>query len=85
MRRKREVDRAESVYSERRTNYELRELLEELLALTRTLVRKHSPMTREELESAEARILWLAEEIYRAATEPVRLGPRGPGAARGRR
>lgn len=71
--------------SERRENYELRELLEELLALTRTLARKHSLMTREELAIVEERIIWLAEEIYGAATEPVRAVSSGSGVARERR
>lgn len=77
MRREGKVDRPESVRSERRANYELRELLGELLVLTGMLARKHSLMTGAELETAEERVVWLAQEIYRAATEPVRLGPAG--------
>lgn len=72
------MEAPERAARERRRNYELRELLEELLFLSRTLARKHSLMTREELTAAEERITWLAEQVYRAAIEPVRLVPERP-------
>ncbi|MBI4541000.1 MAG: hypothetical protein HY704_15975 [Gemmatimonadetes bacterium] len=62
-------------HAERRRNHELRQLLDELMTVARTLTRKHSLMTQEELASAGERIGWLAEEIYRAAIEPGTLLP----------
>lgn len=66
-------ERSEQAQHEQRSNLELRERLEELLALARLLNRKRSLMTREQLEEVAVRMAWLSEEIYRAAVAPIRL------------
>lgn len=53
--------------SERRSNYELRERLDEIVALARKLSQDGTAMSREELDSVRARIEWLSEEIWTAA------------------
>ena len=53
--------------SERRRNYELRERLDEIVALARKLSQDGAAMSREELDSVRARIEWLSEEIWAAA------------------
>jgi hypothetical protein len=53
---------------ERRRNLTLRELLDELLLHVRAVARRSSTMTPEELEHAQQRLEWLAEEIWRSAT-----------------
>jgi hypothetical protein len=53
--------------SERRRNYELRERLDEIVALARKLSQDGTAMSREELDSVRARIEWLSEEIWAAA------------------
>lgn len=53
--------------SERRSNYELRERLDEIVALARKLSQDGTAMSREELDSVRARIEWLSEEIWAAA------------------
>lgn len=53
--------------SERRTNHELRERLDEIVALARKLSQDGSAMSREELDSVRARIEWLSEEIWASA------------------
>ena len=53
--------------SERRSNYELRERLDEIVALARKLSQDGAAMSREELDSVRARIEWLSEEIWTAA------------------
>lgn len=52
---------------DRRRNLTLRELLDELTWHVRSVARNHSTMTPSELEYAEERLEWLAEEIWRAA------------------
>ena len=54
---------------ERRHNRPLREALEDLIAHTRELVRRVKQMTPAELDYAEQRLEWLADEVWRAATE----------------
>ncbi|MBI4521388.1 MAG: hypothetical protein HY701_11160 [Gemmatimonadetes bacterium] len=66
-------ERSEQAHREERSNLELRERLEELLALARLLNRKRSLLTREQLEEVAVRMAWLSEEIYRAAVDPIRL------------
>jgi hypothetical protein len=53
--------------SERRRNFELRERLDEIVALARKLSQDGAAMSREELDSVRARIEWLSEEIWAAA------------------
>ncbi len=52
---------------ERRSNFELRERLDELFDLAVELSRRREELTRDEIEDAQARFEWLAEEIWRAA------------------
>lgn len=53
---------------ERRRNRELREMLDELLEHTRGLARRAKDMTPEELDYAQQRLEWLADEVWRVAT-----------------
>ena len=52
---------------DRRKNLELRERLDEIVALARVLTQQGPDMSREELDEARLRIEWLAEEIWGAA------------------
>jgi hypothetical protein len=52
---------------ERRSNFELRERLDQLIELARELSRTGSSLSREELDEARLRIEWLSEEIWTAA------------------
>jgi hypothetical protein len=54
--------------TERRSNHPLRDVLDELLAHTRDLSRRSKTMTPVELEYAEQRLEWLADEVWRVAT-----------------
>jgi len=54
--------------AERRSNRPLREVLDELLAHTRELVRRAKDMTPAELDYAQQRLEWLADEVWRVAT-----------------
>ena len=56
---------------DRRERRELRELLDELVTHVRTLTRAHRTMAAEELHYAQQRLEWLADEIWRSATEGV--------------
>ena len=53
---------------ERRNNRPLREVLDDLLEHTRTIVRDAKSMTPQELEYAQQRLEWLADEVWRVAT-----------------
>jgi hypothetical protein len=53
--------------ADRRRNRVLRELLDELLELARDISRHARAMSPSELEHAQERIEWLADEIYSAA------------------
>jgi hypothetical protein len=53
---------------ERRRNQPLRELLDELLEHTRDIARRANGMTPQELEYAQQRLQWLADEVWRVAT-----------------
>lgn len=55
---------------ERRRNQPLRELLDELVILVRALARQSASMTPAELEYAQERLQWLADEIWSSATNP---------------
>jgi len=52
----------------RRTNLELRELLDEMLALVRGLANRAPTMTPDELDYAQRRLEWYVDEVWRAAT-----------------
>ena len=54
--------------SERRTNRELREVLDELVEHVRYVARNVGTLSRQDLEYAEERLEWLADEVWRAAT-----------------
>ena len=55
--------------SERRQNRELREVLDELVAHVRHVARHVRTMSPADLQYAEERLEWLAEEVWRAALE----------------
>jgi hypothetical protein len=50
---------------ERRSNRPLREVLDELLAHARSIARGANAMTPAELEYAQQRLEWLADEVWR--------------------
>ncbi len=54
---------------ERRHNHTLRELLEELVGLARDLARRNRGLSPEELDQAQQRLEWLADEIGREAAK----------------
>jgi hypothetical protein len=54
--------------SERRRNRPLREVLDELLSHTRDIARRAKTMTPAELDYAQQRLEWLADEVWRVAT-----------------
>jgi len=60
--------------AERRSNRELREVLDELVEHVRYVARNVRTMTQQDLEYAEERLEWLADEVWRAALE----GPQDP-------
>jgi hypothetical protein len=54
---------------ERRANRELREVLDEMVEHVRYVARNVKTMSPQDLEYAEERLEWLAEEVWRAALE----------------
>jgi hypothetical protein len=60
--------RAKEAAGERRGNRPLREVLEDLLGHTREIVRRAKAMTPAELDYAQQRLEWLADEVWRLAT-----------------
>jgi len=52
---------------ERRHNATLREALEELLQHARDIARRGGEMTSAELDYAQQRLEWLADEVWRVA------------------
>jgi hypothetical protein len=54
--------------AERRHNPSLREVLDDLLAHARDIARRAKTMTAAELDYAEQRLEWLADEVWRVAT-----------------
>ena len=52
---------------ERRSNRELREVLDELVEHVRYVARNVGSLSRQDLEYAEERLEWLADEVWRAA------------------
>jgi len=53
---------------ERRQNRPLREVLDELLGHTRDIARRAKTMTPAELDYAQQRLEWLADEVWRLST-----------------
>lgn len=54
--------------SERRLNRSLRETLDDLVGHTRDVARRADTMSAAELDYAQQRLQWLADEVWRAAT-----------------
>jgi hypothetical protein len=54
--------------AERRSNRSLREGLDDLLAHARDIARRAKQMTPAELDYAQQRLEWLADEVWRLAT-----------------
>ena len=54
--------------SERRANRELREVLDELVEHVRHVARNIRGMSKTDIDYAEERLEWLADEVWRAAT-----------------
>jgi hypothetical protein len=59
---------------ERRANRELREVLDELVEHVRYVARNIRIMSKQDLEYAEERLEWLADEVWRAAIERKEAG-----------
>ena len=55
---------------DRRANRELREVLDELVEHVRYVARNVGSLSRQDLEYAEERLEWLADEVWRAASGP---------------
>lgn len=55
--------------AERRSRRELREVLDELVEHVRYVARNVRTLSKQELEYAEQRLEWLADEVWRAAIE----------------
>lgn len=53
---------------ERRQNASLREVLDELVLHAQAIARQVTQMSPEELEYAQERLEWLADEVWRIAT-----------------
>ena len=53
---------------ERRRNRPLREVLDELISHTRDIARRAKTMTPAELDYAQQRLEWLADEVWRLST-----------------
>jgi hypothetical protein len=60
--------RGEAV-AERRRNHALREILGELVEHAREIARQARTLTLEEMEQAQERLEWLAEEVWREAAK----------------
>ena len=56
--------------SERRHNHTLREVLDELVNHARDVAQRARSMSPEDLEQAQERLEWLADEVWRIATGP---------------
>jgi hypothetical protein len=57
-----------SRHPERRVNRPLREVLDELLGHAREIARRAKSMSPAELDYAQQRLEWLADEVWRVAT-----------------
>jgi hypothetical protein len=60
--------RKTTAVAERRKNRPLREVLEEFLDHARALARRGRDMTPVELDYAQQRLEWLADEVWRLVT-----------------
>ena len=58
--------------AERRRNLALRELLDELIETVRRLSREAPKLTQDELEYAQQRLEWLADEIFEHISREAR-------------
>jgi hypothetical protein len=67
--------------TERRSNRSLREALDDLLEHARAIARRVKDMTPEELDYAQQRLEWLADEVWRVAIEEGAGERRAPGRA----
>jgi hypothetical protein len=54
--------------TERRNKHELREVIDELISHVREIVRMQGKMPPQEIEYAQQRLEWLADEVWRLAT-----------------
>lgn len=54
--------------AERRSNRSLREVLDDLLAHAREIARRAKEMSPAELDYAQQRLEWLADEVWRLST-----------------
>ncbi len=54
--------------AERRSNRSLREVLDDLLTHTREIARRAKEMSPAELDYAQQRLEWLADEVWRLST-----------------
>ncbi len=64
---KKDIPPAAPKDDDRRHNHELRERLDELMAMARKLSQQRDNLSQEELQEARERIEWLAGEIWGAA------------------
>ncbi len=55
--------------AERRSNHALREVLDELIDHIRNIARSRESMPPQEMEYAQQRLEWLADELWRLSTE----------------
>ena len=55
--------------SERRSNHALREVLDELIDHVRSIAASREQMPPSEVEYAQQRLEWLADELWRLSTE----------------
>src|SRR2546421_11976774 len=72
--------------AERRQNRPLREVLDDLLGHAREIARRAKEMTPAELDYAQQRLEWLADEVWRVApgagdpaARPPKIHSSGPG------
>ncbi len=63
------AQKGKAAQPERRRNRALREVLDDLVSHVRHIARNVSTMAPEELSYAQERLEWLADEVWRAATE----------------
>lgn len=67
---------------ERRHNRTLREVLDDLLGHARDIARRVKEMTPEEMDYAQQRLEWLADEVWRVAIVEEKEEEKGAGKAR---
>lgn len=61
------VDGVDPPREERRANHVLREVLDELIDHLRDVSKRHNQLTDEELDYAQERLQWLADEVWQLA------------------